>query len=159
MAKLFNGSVWTRAAVKDHNKFQMSNTFLCLVMTLRIEEWYISSRWMARLACKRFLMFPSAPRLDRAALVLEDSVYGRDTDAAQKVVLPLSLLVKFVNLSQRTETAHDVSCADYNSIHEFIPYFFAVDALEYFQQHYDAQVHAQELSYLQDTKNSATQAS
>ena len=51
-----------------------------------------------------------------------------------------------------TETAHGTGSSDYDQTRQYVPYFFAGDALEYFQQHYDAQVLTQEQSYLQDPK-------
>ena len=96
----------------------------------------------------RFLTFHSSPRLDKANAVLDADVYrGDDADA------PLhnaSLLGRFVDVLVYTDRAHA-------SEKDYIPYYFAADALQYFSTHFDQQVLEQELSYLQDPKNSATQ--
>ncbi|CAL1141553.1 unnamed protein product, partial [Cladocopium goreaui] len=101
----------------------------------------------------RFLMFHSSPRLEKADAVLEPAVYS--TGAARSrgaPVLPASLLTQFVSVLTRIENVHTANAPDFDASREFIPYFFAPDALDYFREHYDAQVLTQEQSYLQDPK-------
>ena len=151
MSKLFNGSVWKRTVVKDQNRFSMHQTCLCLAMTFHIEEWHDFLNKDGALGMQsRFLTFHSSPRLDKAADVLESSVYG--TNAERVLALPESLLEKFVSVLKLTEEAHRVELADYDKDREYIPYFFASDALSFFTAHFDAQVLEQEMSYLQDPK-------
>jgi len=144
MSKLFNGSVWKRTVVKDHSRFSMHHTCLCLCMTFHIEEWHeFLSKDGALGMQSRFLTFHSSPRLDKANAVLDADVYrGDDADA------PLhnaSLLGRFVDVLVYTDRAHA-------SEKDYIPYYFAADALQYFSTHFDQQVLEQELSYLQDPK-------
>eukprot|EP00438_Fugacium_kawagutii_P034999 Skav222690 [mRNA] locus=scaffold5100:7512:13418:- [translate_table: standard] len=113
MSKLFNGSVWKRTVVKDHNRFSMHHTCLCLSMTFHIEEWHeFLSKDGALGMQSRFLTFHSAPRLDKAADVLDPDVYQ-----AELVEAPLptqSLLDKFVKVLAFTDRAHE-------SAREYIP--------------------------------------
>ncbi|CAL1141941.1 unnamed protein product, partial [Cladocopium goreaui] len=154
MSKLFNGSIWKRTVVKDNNRFSMHQTCLCLAMTFHVEEWHDFLAKDGALGMQsRFLMFHSSPRLEKADAVLEPAVYS--TGAARSrgaPVLPASLLTQFVSVLTRIENVHTANAPDFDASREFIPYFFAPDALDYFREHYDAQVLTQEQSYLQDPK-------
>ena len=154
MSKLFNGASWKRTVVKDHNRFVMAKTCLCLAMTFHVEEWHAFLEKDEALGMQsRFLMFHSAPRLDKAAAVLEQEVYEvEQRDSQPTLSLPAPLLQKFVELLAVSEVAHCNQADDYDRQREYIPYFFATDALERFTQHYDAQVLAQESSYLSNPK-------
>ena len=154
MSKLFNGSHWKRQVVKDTNRFTMHHTCLCLSMSCHIEEWHdFLAKDEALGMASRFLMFHSGPRLDKAADVLDETVYGQRSQASNvRQLLPQSLLQKFIDLLDRVDGNHHSGCSDYNKGREMIPYFFAPDALDYFCQHYDAQVLEQERAYLQDPK-------
>ncbi|CAE7699424.1 unnamed protein product [Symbiodinium necroappetens] len=97
----------------------------------------------------RFLMFHSAPRLDKAAAVLEQEVYDvEQRDSQPTLSLPEPLLQRFVDILAASDVAHCNRAGDYDRQREYIPYFFATDSLELFTQHYDTQVIAQESSYL-----------
>ena len=81
MSKLFNGFVWQRTVVKDHNRFSMHHTCLCLCMTFHIEEWREFLPKDGALGMQsRFLTFHSSPRLDKANAVLDADVYRADED-------------------------------------------------------------------------------
>ena len=152
MAKLFNGSVWKRTVVKDHNRFAMHQTCLCLAMTFHVEEWHDFLGKDGVLGMQsRFLTFHSSPRLDKASAVLDSDVYGRNQSQAT-LQLPESLLTQFVQVLRFTDQAHTEQSSDFDKSREFIPYFFAADALHYFTQQYDARVVEQERAYLQDPK-------
>ena len=83
MSKLFNGSVWKRTVVKDHNRFFMHHTCLCLCTTFHIEDWHdFLSKDGALGMQSRFLTFHISPRLDTANAVLDADVYqAGDADA------------------------------------------------------------------------------
>ena len=102
MSKLFNGSVWKRTVVKDHNRFSMHHTCVCLCMTLHIEEWreFLSKDGALGMQ-SRFLTFHSSPRLDKAAAVLDAEVY--QAEHAEAPVHDPSLLRKFVHVLTHTD--------------------------------------------------------
>eukprot|EP00438_Fugacium_kawagutii_P031201 Skav220796 [mRNA] locus=scaffold150:236840:244810:+ [translate_table: standard] len=154
MSKLFNGSIWKRTVVKDSNRFSMHQTCLCLAMTFHVEEWHEFLLKDGALGMQsRFLMFHSSPRLDKADAVLEPAVYSpRAPRRAGSPALPASLLTEFLAVLTKIDDAHTAQASDFDAAREFIPYFFAADALDYFREHYDAQVLKQEQSYLQDPK-------
>ena len=153
MSKLFNGSVWKRTVVKDQNRFAMHQTCLCLAMTFHVEEWHEFLAKDGALGMQsRFLMFHSAPRLEKATKVLDLDVYGPSPSVLHARRMPEPLLNQFVSILRLTDKAHGSTAPDFDKVREFIPYFFAPDALEFFQQHYDAQTLKQEQTYLQDPK-------
>ena len=123
MAKLFNGSVWKRTVVKDHNRFAMHQTCLCLAMTFHVEEWHDFLGKDGVLGMQsRFLTFHSSPRLDKASAVLDSDVYGRNQSQAT-LQLPESLLTQFVQVLRFTDQAHTEQSSDFDKSREFIPYF------------------------------------
>ena len=108
-------------------------------MTFHVEEWHDFLAKDGALGMQsRFLMFHSSPRLEKADAVLEPAVYS--TGAARSrgaPVLPASLLTQFVSVLTRIENVHTANAPDFDASREFIPYFFAPDALDYFREHYD----------------------
>ena len=95
MSKLFNGFVWKRTVVKDQNRFAMHQTCLCLAMTFYVEEWHEFLAKDGALGMQsRFLMFHSAPRLEKAIAVLDSDVYGPSSSPfrARRMPEPLSIL-------------------------------------------------------------------
>ena len=151
MSKLFNGSVWKRTVVKDQNRFAMHQTCLCLAMTFHVEEWHEFLAKDGALGMQsRFLMFHSAPRLEKATKVLDSDGTSPSVFHARR--MPEPLLNQFVSILRLADKAHGSTAPDFDKAREFIPYFFAPDALEFFQQHYDAQTVKQEQTYLQDPK-------
>eukprot|EP00435_Cladocopium_sp_Y103_P009319 s644_g2.t1 len=132
MSKLFNGSVWKRTVVKDHNRFSMHHTCLCLCMTLHIEEWhkFLSKDGGALGMQSRFPTLHSSPCLDKAAAVLDAEVY--QAEHAEAPVHDPFLLHKFVHVLTHTDRAHA-------SEQDYIPYYFAPDALECFTTRFDQQ--------------------
>ena len=156
MSKLFNGSVWKRKVVKDHNCFYMRRTLLSLAMSLHIEEW---DEFLAKDAdtlglTSRIMLFHSQPRLEfsehvldaRAKRVVADSAARQQPDRSDDVVKAL------VECLECIDQAHQETAEDYDDIREMIPYFFSQDALAIFRKHWDQQVIAQEMSYLFDPK-------
>ncbi len=104
-------------------------------MTFHVEEWHEFLAKDGALGMQsRFLMFHSAPRLEKATAVLDSDVYGPSSSPfhARRMPEPLSIL-------RLADKAHGSTAPDFDKARVFIPYFFAPDALEFFQQHYDAQ--------------------
>ena len=76
----------------------------------------------------------------------------KQRDSQPSLALPEPLLDEFLHVLMLSEIHHASSCGDYDSTREYIPYFFATDALDSFMSHYDSQVLAQEQSYLRNPK-------
>ena len=118
MAKLVNGSLWKRTAVKDRNRFSMSNTCLCLAASCHIEEWH---------EC-----------LEKGGALIEPGKFliHRSTKGPWNLRIPAlptipdSRLTKFVQVLRNIERAHATTAPDYDKVRENTPYFFANDALE-----------------------------
>ncbi len=115
-----------------------------------MEEWdaFLAQEAATQLGLAgRFLLFHSAPRLDKAASVLDGAVYSAAAASAEDAGGE-PLLQSFLGALWAIEEAHAESLPTWDKLHGLHPYYIEAAALPPFMENFDRQVAAQELSYL-----------